>query len=456
MILTFLLMIVIVSLMISFNALYVAGEFAAVSARKTRVVQEARAGNRLAKALLPVLEDTQRLDNYIAASQVGITLSSIILGIYGQRAVAPLLEPLLLYLPFLDEQAAATGVAAILILILFTTLQVIFGELIPKSLAIQYPERVALATVLPMRWSADWILRPLIIVLNGSGALLLKLLGVGHGGGHQHVHSPEEIKLLIQQSFKGGLLDARGQELLNNAFRISELEVGEIVVPRTQIAAIEIDTPVGEALRFAIDSCHTRIPVYEQDLDHIRGFVHTKDLFRLHHASGGQGEIGPIIRKASFVPETAPVKDVWEVLRQDQNYLAIVVGEFGGTMGMVTWEDLLEELFGELRDEFDEAEEPLIAPAGDGVYLVRGETPISYLNSRFGLSLPINRVHSASGLVIRRLNRIPQAGDEVEIAGVQMTVESVRDRAAEMIRLRLPQSAASPGGSAPAQEGVNS
>jgi putative hemolysin len=160
MLLSILVMIVVVALMVSFNALYVAGEFAAVSARKTRIVQAARSGNRLAKALLPVLEDTQRLDNYIAASQVGITLSSLVLGIYGQRQVAPLLEPLLGRLPFLGEEAAAAGAAAIIILILFTTLQVVLGELVPKSLAIQYPERVAMATVWPMRWSADWILRP--------------------------------------------------------------------------------------------------------------------------------------------------------------------------------------------------------------------------------------------------------------------------------------------------------
>ena len=186
MIITILAMIVIVALMVFFNALYVAGEFAAVSARKTRVTQAAQEGNRLAKALLPVLEDAQRLDNYIAASQVGITLSSLVLGIYGQRQVAPLLEPLLQYVPFISEQAAAAGVAAILVLILFTTLQVVLGELVPKSLAIQYPERVAMATVYPMRWSAEWILRPLIVVLNGSGTLLLRLMGLGHGGGHHH------------------------------------------------------------------------------------------------------------------------------------------------------------------------------------------------------------------------------------------------------------------------------
>lgn len=445
MVVSILVMVVLVALMVSFNALYVAGEFAAVSARKTRILQAARSGNRLARALLPVLEDPQRLDNYIAASQVGITLSSIVLGIYGQRQVAPLLEPLLVRLPFLDDQVAAAGIAAILILILFTTLQVVLGELVPKSLAIQYPERVAMATVLPMRWSADWILRPLIIILNGSGALLLRLLGLGHGGGHQHVHSPEEIQLLIRQSYKGGLLDERGQELLNNAFRIGDLNAAAVAVPRTQMATLAAETEVRTALRFTVDSGHTRIPVYEQDVDHIVGFVHVKDLFQLYKATPGAGTIRQIVRKATFVPETAPLDEVWNRLKADQNYLVIVLDEFGGTMGMITWEDLLEELFGELRDEFDAAEEPLIAPAGEHEYLIRGETPIAYLNSRFELALPAGQVHSAGGLVISLLNRLPEVGDTVDVDGVELQVEAVRDRAPAAIRMRLPAAAAAPG-----------
>lgn len=429
-------MILLVTLMVGFNALYVAGEFAAVSARKTRIVQAAQEGKRLAKALLPVLEEPQRLDNYIAASQVGITLSSIVLGIYGQQQVAPLIEPLLRQLPFLSQPAAATGISAALILLIFTTLQVIFGELIPKSLAIQYPERVAQATVYPMRWSADWILRPLIIVLNGSGALLLRLMGMSHAAGHHHVHSPEEIRLLIQQSYKGGLLDERGQALLTNAFRIGEIHVGQIAVPRTNIDAVDVQTPLPDVLRFAVESGHTRLPAHEGDLDHIRGFVHIKDLFGYYQATDGRGAVSAIVRKATFVPETAPIKEVWELLREQQHYLAIVLDEFGGTAGMVTWEDLLEELFGELQDEFDEGHEPLIRRSAENEYVLRGETPVTYLNSRFNLSLPTERVYSAGGLIISRLNRIPEPGDTVQIEGVRLRVESVRNKAIETIRLQ--------------------
>lgn len=438
MFITILVAIVLVTLMVSLNALYVAGEFAAVKARKSRIAQAAKEGNRLAKMLLPVLEDSHRLDNYIAASQVGITLSSIVLGIYGQQQVAPLLEPLLLYLPFLNEQAAAASVAAILILIFFTGLQFLFGELIPKSLAIQFPERVAKATVVPMRWSADLILRPLIIILNGSGALLLKLMGVEYGAGHGHVHSPEEIQLLVQQSYKGGLLDTRGQELLQNAFRISELTVGAVAVPRTEMAAISVETQVREALRFAVNSRFTRIPVYRENRDHVLGFVHIKDLFRLNHSTAGEGAIDKIVRKVSFIPETTPLKEVWNIFNREENYMAIAVDEFGGTAGMLTQEDLLEELFGDLQDEFDEGEEPLISPVAENEYIILGHTPIRYLNARFKLSLPEGNVHTAGGLILKRLNRLAEVGDSVEVDGARMQVTGIKKKAVKTIRLQLP------------------
>src|SRR5690606_37995073 len=165
-------------------------------------------GNRFAKMLLPVIEDRHKLDNYIAASQVGITLSSIVLGIFGQQQLAPRLAPIFQQIPFLNSEVAAAGVAGAVVLVILTALQVVLGELVPKSIALQYPENVALATVVPMRWSADILLKPLIILLNGSGALILKAFGVTYGGGHGHVHSPEEIQLLIGQSYEGGLLDA--------------------------------------------------------------------------------------------------------------------------------------------------------------------------------------------------------------------------------------------------------
>ena len=254
----------VVGLLIGFNALYVAGEFASVSARRPRIMQLADEGNRLAQTVLPVLEDPHKLDNYIAASQVGITLSSIVLGIYGQQQIAPRIEPWLAGLPLGGSgsggsEAAAAGTAAVLILILLTTLQVILGELVPKSLAIQYPERLALITALPMKWSADYVLRPLIVLLNGSGALILRLLGATYEGGHAHVHSPEEIVILVKESHRGGVLDAEERQLLGNLFRAVNRRAEDVAAPRNRIVAVDVNEPLAEVLKLAADSAYKHI-----------------------------------------------------------------------------------------------------------------------------------------------------------------------------------------------------
>jgi putative hemolysin len=428
--------IVVVMLLIVICALYVAGEFAAVSARKTRIVQAANEGSRLAKMLLPIIEDSHKLDNYIAASQVGITLTSIALGIYGEQQITPLIEPLLEQLPFISDEAAAAGVAAVLVLLVLTTLQVVLSELVPKSIAIQYPEGTALYTVIPMRWSADIILRPLIILLNGSGVLLLKLLGAGHEPSHRHVHSPEEIQFLIEQSHKGGLLDAEERELLGNALRVGELTVTDVVVPRTRMIAASADLSVEQLLRLAASSRYTRIPVYESSIDHITGIIHLKDLFRLYKS--GKTSVKGSLRKASFVPETMSVNDVWQALNRERTYLAIVFDEYGGTVGMVTREDLLEALFGEVQDEFDEDEEPLIKKIGKREYEVGGDLSIAYLNSQLDLDLSAEHAHTISGMIVALMERMPEVGDEVMVEGVRIRVLSVKDRMADHVLVKLP------------------
>lgn len=433
-IVTILSIIFVIGLMIFFNALYVAGEFAAVSARKTRIEQMAAEGNRLARTLLPVMQDHHRLDNYIAASQVGITLSSIVLGIYGQRQLAPLLEPLLGSLPFLSSDVAAAGISATLVLIVLTALQVILGELVPKSLALQYPERVALFTVLPMRISADYVLRPLIMLLNGSGTLVLRLLRVQHEGGHQHIHSPEEIKYLIQQSYRAGLLEDEEQRLLDNALRFGRLKVGDIVVPRTRMVAAAIDSSVDDALQLAAQADHTRLPVYEEDMDHMIGFIHLKDLFQLSYG-GQESSFRSILREVAYVPETMHIDDVWAALDEAECFIAIVLDEYGGTLGMVTREDLLEELFGEVQDEFDLPEIAPITRLSETEVRVRGDLPVLVLNDRLNLDLTTEGSHSIGGLIFNRLGQLPQVGDEVTIDDLRMTVQAVDGKAVAEVLL---------------------
>jgi putative hemolysin len=441
MILTILTIVAVISLMIFVNGLYVAGEFSSVSARQTRIIQMAQEGNKLAQILLPVQQDPRRLDNYIAASQVGITLSSIVLGIYGEQQIAPRIVPWIARLPIgLDpatgSHLAAAGIASTLVLILLTTLQVVMGELVPKSIAIQYPELVALVTVLPMKWSADYILKPLILLLNGSGTLILKLLGVHEGRGHTHVHSPEEILILVKESYRGGLIAADERQFLQNVFRRSQIRAEEIAVPRLRMIAAPVDRPVSAVLKLAADSAYTRIPIYKGDIDHIVGFVHLRDLFTLYRTDA-RADIRSIVRPVPFVPETLTSVEVWERLDEAQSYLAIVFDEYGGTSGMITREDLLEELFGELQDEFDQ-EQALLTPAGAGRISVRGDMLISTLNDKLEINLPHKESHTVGGLIMDSLGRIPQVGDVVEIQGIHLRVEAMDHRSVSEVCVSLP------------------
>jgi CBS domain containing-hemolysin-like protein len=428
MILTILITLIVVTLLVFFNALYVAGEFSTVSARKTRIIQLADEGNSLAKTVLPVLQDPHKLDNYIAASQVGITLSSIVLGIYGERQIAPLITPLISRLPLGSDpttagHVAAAGIASTLVLLLLTTLQVVLGELVPKSVAIQYPERLAMLTALPMKWSADYLLKPLIVLLNGSGTLILKLLGAASGGEHAHIHSPEEIVILVKESHRAGIIDADERQFLQNVFRSSQIQVGEIAIPRTRMVVASVDAPVTQVLKMAAESAYTRIPVYEADIDHIIGFVHLRDLFALYRTEP-QATVRSILRSTPFLPETLPVAEAWARLDEAQSYLAIVFDEFGGTSGLITREDLIEELFGEFQDEFDQ-ERAMITPAGEGRIVVRGDMLITSLNDLLEIDLPHETASTVGGLVMDRLGRVPQVGDTVDVRGIHLRVEAV-------------------------------
>jgi len=418
------------ALMLFFNALYVAGEFAAVSARKARITQAAQSGNRLAGMLLPIISDAKRLDNYIAASQVGITISSIVLGIYGQQQIVQLIEPSMAGLPIIDE--AAASVSAILVLVMLTTLQVVLGELVPKTLALRYPEKMATLTVIPMRWSSDIILKPLIILLNGSGTAIMRLLGMSHTKGHHHIHSPEEINILISESSEGGLINAEERRLLNNAFRVGTLAAGEVVIPRNHLTAASAQDPVSEILRTATTSAHTRIPIYESDIDHLLGFVHLKDLFAMHRLQQDAGDVRTILRQAPLVPETMSVTDVWITMNNADSYIAFVFDEHGGTVGMISREDLIEELFGEVQDEFDQ-ESPFITPQGKNRYLLRSDTTIARINKQLAVNFPETSATTIAGFIMHETGGIPDIGDEITVNGVHLKFRAANSTRYEVL-----------------------
>ena len=412
-------------LMIAANALYVAAEFAAVSARKSRVSQLASSGHRLATILLPIVEDKTALDNYVAACQVGITLSSLVLGAYGQSTIANALAPLLSEWGLFAD-LAALSISTTLVLIFLTTLQVMLGELLPKSIALQYPERLAMLTVIPLRWS-QFVFRPLIWFLNGSGNAILRLLGVDYHQAEEHVHSPEEIALLVSESHEGGLLDTHKQQLLRNALRLRELVARQVMIPRTQLVAAPVDHSVDDLLQLACDNGKTRLPVFETDIDNIIGFVHIKDLFRLRLE--GQQAARSAVRPIEQIPETLPILQVWEVLNRKQQYLAIVFDEYGGTVGLITFEDLIEEIFGEVLDEFD-VEVPLMSADEAGRIHLRGDLLVVDVNEYLQLNLPDGVADTLGGLVFNKAGHLPDVGDEVTVGDpeVLLRVETVENR----------------------------
>ncbi len=448
-----------VALMIFFNALYVAAEFATVSSRRTRISQMAGQGNRMAQMLLPIMENGQALDNYVAACQVGITISSLVVGAYGQNAIAPLLiaplatvmdwvHPLLVSLGLAATDVATTtavtntaaeSISAIFVLILITVLQVIMGELFPKSVAIQFPEEVALAVVVPMRWSRV-VLRPFISLFNGSGRLILRWLGHEASDKHGQAHSPEEIELLVTESHESGLLEDSERQMLRNAFRLRDLTARQVMIHRTRLMAASIDHTILDIMEMTIEAGYSRIPIYRDSIDDIMGFVHIKDLFRLHVQN--RTDLESIIREVVYVPEMLPAADVWEKLDASRKYLAIVFDEYGGTAGLITFEDLIEEIFGELQDEFDD-EMALVARDKDGRVYLRGDLLISDVNEYLQLNLPEETADTLSGLIFQKLGRPPVNGEEVTISDIIFRVEAMADLGVSEVSLQLPTSGSS-------------
>lgn len=437
----------VVSAMILFNALYVAAEFATVSSRRSRVNQLAGQGNHLALRLAPIINDSHKLDNYVATCQIGITISSLVLGTYGTRVMAPLLEApinrlLDQLLPVfssvgLSGDVISTGlavtIAALFVLALNTTLQVIMGELFPKSVAIQFPERLAMAVVVPMQIS-QFLFAPLIWLFNGSGRIVLRLMGKEMMGEGAHAHSPEEIELLVTESHQNEMLSDEERRMLRNAFRLRELTARQVMLHRTKMVAVPDTATIQEILELSLQHGFSRIPVYRQSIDDINGFVHVKDVFRLYVQ--GQREINSVIRQPLYVPETMPVVDVWEKLNKGEQYVAIVFDEYGGTAGLLTFEDLIEEVFGELQDEFDD-EMALISRDKNGRIYLRGDLLVTDVNEYLELNLPEDH-DTLSGLVLSELGRRAKIGDEVSVGNTSLRVEALADPGVSEVSIALP------------------
>ncbi len=413
----------IVVFLILVNALYVAAEFGAVSVRRSRIQELANQRNWLAGLLLPVVQDGAALDRYVATCQIGITVSSLILGAYGQATLAVALAPALAGGAGLRPLAAESAAAGI-VLIALTALQVVFGELVPKSLALRYPTPFALYTVLPMWWSRS-VLRWFIAVLNGSGVLVLRWIGMA-ADGRRHVHSPEELELLIAESRDGGLLEPDEQKRLHQALRLALRTARQLMVPRTSISAIDIQWEPSRVLEFVLETPFSRLPVYEESLDHVVGILHTRDLVLAHVEHRQPRPVRELMRPAFTVPEMMPAHRLLQALRDRRTHLALVIDEFGGMAGLVTLEDLLSELLGEVGDEFH-------APPGqperlpDGRLRIPGHLPVADTERWLGTRVESD-ADTIGGHVMQVLGRMALEGDRIAIGDVRIEVERLKGR----------------------------
>jgi len=382
-----------VFVLIMVNAFFVVAEFAIVKIRDTKLTELAAAGSKRAQVAKHI---TQHLDAYLSATQLGVTAASMGLGWLGASAFTKVFG-------YAINPAAAAVVAFVLV----TFLTIIFGELVPKSIAIRKPERSTLLVALPLRWFY-LITRPLTWLMYISAAAVLKIFRITPASERELAYSEEELRIILEASQEVGHIDEVEQSLMRRALTFGDQTVSDIMVPRTEMVALPTSMTVAEAIEEIAETNHTRYPAYEEDIDNIVGYVHVKDLYRAPR----DATLRRLLRPIGFIAETANIELALQRFQSTRTPLAIVVDEHGGTAGMVTIQDVIEELIGEVQDEFD-VEAPLIQKLENGSYSVDGGARIDVLEETIGLHLPDEGFPTLGGRVFEQLQRRPRVGDEV-------------------------------------------
>lgn len=437
---TLIMPLVVILLLVFLNGFFVAAEFAIIGVRATQMESMADSGNKTAGSVLDILDSRTRQDRYIATAQLGITMASLGLAMYGEPAISHFIEPYLaLIIRGEPSEALVTSLGYIIALSLLTYLHVVLGEMVPKSLALDNAAEIVLRIAHPMRL-AQTILSVPVRILNAVGRMLLRLFQITAAEGHARVLSPEELELLVAESAEGGLLLEGEEEMIRNIFDFGDRVVGQVMTPRTRVQAIPYDLPRDELLVMVTESRHSRFPVYQGDLDHIVGILHLKDLIRQTIKSKNGFDLRLILRMAPSVPENYPVENLLAAFKQQRLHMAIVLDEFGGMAGVVTLEDLVEEIVGEVRDEFDLEKEPFVEIC-PGVLEVAGSYLVDDLieNVDLGDRALLPDVETVGGLIVAWLGRPPLKGDEyVHGNDVHFKVLDVDRRAVVRARIEFP------------------
>ena len=431
-----------VAFLVLLNGFFVAAEFALVSVRKTRIDQLAAEGNQLAGAVQRALHD---LDRQIGAAQVGITIVSLILGSTGEKIFEPLFAHMFstMGMPAALLGVTRVGIALVLAYLVMTTLHVVIGEQLPKMFAIQRAEISALWIVRPMMWFT-WMCSPLVWFLTGSVNFFLRRLGLSAGEGHAQVHSPQELDLLFTQSHEGGQLSQTEREILHRVVKFSDLSAREVMVPRMEMKTIPVEMSAQAFVEWLHSRPNSRTPVFRDSPDEIVGVAHLKDLVPFEAGLRGEGStlfgeaqaenlqsinLMPALREALRVPETITIDKLLVEFQKSRQQMAIVIDEYGGTSGLITMGDLLEQVVGDVHDEFDQPE-PEIVEKSERVMEVSGRLLIDEFNERFAVGFRSDDADTMAGLVLNALGRPAEIGDEIVVHHVLL-------RVVELDRLRI-------------------
>ncbi len=433
---------VIIFALVLVNGFFVAAEFSIIGVRSSQVDQMVQEGVAEADIVQTVLDSPLKQDHYIATAQLGITIASLGLGMYGEPKIAEFIEPYLRQLLNSEPSAGLVHtISTIIALSLLTYLHVVIGEMVPKSIALNAPDRTVLGISKPMRLSQQILAIP-VRALNSIGRWLLKLFRIPPAEGHERLHSPEELGLIVSESAEGGLLFEEEEEMIRNIFDFSDRQVGQVMSPRPKVQAIPYDMPTDELLQLVTASRHSRFPVYENDLDHVIGLLHLKDLIRQQLRRKGNLDLRLLLRPAPAVPENQSVEHLLAAFKRQRIHMAIVLDEFGGLAGIVTLEDLVEEVVGEVRDEFDLEKEPIVK-LEPGVLEVAGNFLVDDLTDYvfLGEEASLPDVETVGGLIHTWLARPPQIGDVVsppDSQHVRLTVIDVDGLAVSRAKVEFP------------------
>ncbi|MEP6621597.1 MAG: hemolysin family protein [bacterium] len=417
--------------LLALNGFFVAAEFSVVRSRRSRLEAMARGGDTKARL---VLRATASLARLLSASQFGITLASIGIGALAEESLSEVFSHALIVLS-LPVRIGAAGLGTVCALAVVTYFHVVFGELAPRGATINNPERVA-RWLVPGLVAFAWITKPFTWLLNRSAELVLKPFGLRAGSAEENVHSADELRILVEQSQEVGVLERQDAALIEGVFEFSEKNAREVMTPRTEIDALDVDVSLDEAIATVIETQRSRYPVYEETIDNIIGLVLAKDMLPVLRDLPADFTVHSIMRPVHVVPGSREVEEVLADFKRLKAHMAVVLDEYGGTAGIVTMEDLLEEIVGEILDEHDEPEVVPAVSTGSDV-LIAGSMNIGELNERFELELPDNEYTTIGGYVFGAIGRLPVIGDRVQAANATFAVRAMDGRRIERLAVEI-------------------